>query len=112
MSSPAHTMEGARINSVYKTTLESESEEEVDNAGSHSAENAEGRQMPASGLVAVKSDDAVEVGIENFRKRNEEETTLIELYNKIKKAGNQYAKPKTTLTHWLGTVRRLSLIHI
>ena len=66
--------------------------------------------MPASGPVEVQFgqdlDVAVEVGINNFRIRNDYETTMLQLYDKLKKEGFPDAKTKTTWTPWLTTVRR------
>ena len=54
------------------------------------------------------SDSAVEVGIEAFRSKTDNDGSVVELYAKIKKEG----RPKTTLTPWIKNVRRkMKAIH-
>ena len=68
---------------------------------------------PAQLQYAMDMNSAVEVGITWFRGLTDDDKTALAMYNEIKKEARPESKQKTTLTPWIGTIRKqMKAIHV
>ena len=62
---------------------------------------------------ALDMESAIEVGLTCFRNQTDHDDTAIAMYNDIKQEARPDSKKKTTLTPWIGTIRKqMKAIHV